>query len=66
MDVPNVELVVQWKATCTLSMLWQRFGCAGRNPALEATAVFLVEKEHFDEICKKKEETKKRKAGKRI
>jgi hypothetical protein len=47
-------------------MLWQRFGCAGRNPALEATAVFLVEKEHFDEICKKKEETKKRKAGKRI
>jgi superfamily II DNA/RNA helicase len=64
MDVPNVELVVQWKATCTLSTLWQRFGRGGQNPALEATAVFLVEKEHFDEIRKKKEETKKRKAAK--
>ncbi|KAF8233809.1 hypothetical protein L208DRAFT_1265108, partial [Tricholoma matsutake] len=30
MDIPDVELVVQWKATCTLSTLWQRFGCAGR------------------------------------
>jgi len=33
---------------------------------LEATAVFLVEKEHFDKIRKKKEETKKRKAGKSV
>ena len=58
MDVPDVELVVQWKATCTLSTLWQRFIHGGWNPALEATAVFLVEKEHFNDICKKKEETK--------
>ncbi|KAF8240354.1 hypothetical protein L208DRAFT_1210713, partial [Tricholoma matsutake] len=54
MDIPDVELVVQWKATCMLSTLWQIFGRAGGDPALEATAVFFIEKEHFNEICKKK------------
>ncbi|KAF8235275.1 hypothetical protein L208DRAFT_1257831, partial [Tricholoma matsutake] len=47
MDVPDVELVVQWKTTCTLSMLWQIFGSAGQNLALEATAVFLIKKGTF-------------------
>ena len=64
MNIPNVEVIVQWKATCTMSMLWQRFGCAGCNPALKATAVFLVEKDHFDKICKEREEKKKWKVSK--
>jgi superfamily II DNA/RNA helicase len=65
MDIPDIKLVVQWKATCTLSMLWQRFGRAGRDKKTQATAIFLVEKDHFDDERKKREETKrKRQVGK--
>ncbi|KAF6747014.1 P-loop containing nucleoside triphosphate hydrolase protein [Ephemerocybe angulata] len=49
LDLPNIKLVVQWRATCSLTTLWQRFGRAGRDPKSEATAVFLVEKELFDD-----------------
>ena len=64
MNIPNVEVVVQWKATCTMLTLWQMFGCAGCNPALKATTVFLVEKDHFNKICKEREEKKKWEANK--
>ena len=63
MDVPDVQLVVQWRATCTLSTMWQWFGHGGRDRSLEATAVFLVEKDHFDETRQKKAEMKKRKCS---
>ena len=49
MDLPDIELVVQWKATCELSMLWQRFGRAARGAGQEATAILLVEKKDTDE-----------------
>ncbi|KAF8475091.1 P-loop containing nucleoside triphosphate hydrolase protein, partial [Kalaharituber pfeilii] len=40
-DIPDVELVVQWdiKDFLTLSDLWQRLGRAGRDPNIQATAV---------------------------
>ena len=59
MDVPDIQLVVQWRATCTLSTLWQQFGRGGRDRSLEVTAVFLVEKEQFDEAQQRKAEMKK-------
>ena len=62
MDVPDVQLVVQWKATCSLAALWQRFGRGGHDQACRATAVILVEKEHFDQERKNKEAQKKTKA----
>jgi hypothetical protein len=49
MDVPDVQLVVQWQATCMLSMMWQQFGCGGHDQFVKVTTVFLVEKDHFDE-----------------
>ena len=58
MDIPDIKLVVQWRATCTLSMQWQRFGCAGRDKKTQATAIFLVEKEHFDDEKKREKRTK--------
>lgn len=64
MDIPDVRVVVQWRATCTVSTLWQRLGRAGRNRSIEATALFLVEKEYFDEEKAKKEERKKSKTEK--
>jgi ERCC4-related helicase len=48
MDIPDIALVIQWKATCSIVTMWQRFGRDGQDQTLEATAVLLAEKEHFD------------------
>ncbi|KAI0337895.1 P-loop containing nucleoside triphosphate hydrolase protein, partial [Trametopsis cervina] len=48
-DIPDVSLVIQFRATCTLIELWQRFGRWGRSRETEATGIFLVEPKHFDE-----------------
>lgn len=49
MDVPDIMLVIQWRATCKLSTLWQWFGRAVRDRCLQGTALLFAEKEHFDE-----------------
>ncbi|KAF9462525.1 P-loop containing nucleoside triphosphate hydrolase protein, partial [Collybia nuda] len=48
MDLPDVEIVVQWKATCDLCTLWQRFGRAARGQGQTATAILLVEPKDLD------------------
>jgi hypothetical protein len=65
MDVSNIGLITQWKARCTLSTLWQRFGRGGRDLKKDAIAVFLVEREHFDHIRKSKAEKLQRRMAKR-
>jgi superfamily II DNA helicase RecQ len=66
MDLPDVELVVQWKATCDLCTLWQRFGRAGRGCDQLATAILLVEKKDTnEERLQKAERAAKRKEKKR-
>lgn len=65
MDLPDVDIVVQWKATCNMCDLWQRFGRAARAPGMEATGILFVEKAHLDdarELKKTNAEAKKRKA----
>jgi superfamily II DNA/RNA helicase len=49
MDLPDIEVVVQWRATCDMCTLWQRFGRAARDRALVGRALFLVEPKHFDD-----------------
>jgi len=49
MDVPDILLAIQWRATCKLPALWQRFGRAARDKDLRGTALLLAEKEHFDD-----------------
>ncbi|KAI6004190.1 P-loop containing nucleoside triphosphate hydrolase protein [Pisolithus albus] len=49
MDVPDILLVIQWRATCKLAALWQRFGRAARDKQLTGTAILFAEKEHFDD-----------------
>lgn len=49
MDIPDIQLVVQYKATCNLCTLWQRFGQAARGSELDATAILLVEKKNTEE-----------------
>ena len=56
MDLPDIQVVVQWHASCNLMTLWQRFGRGARDRTCTAKAIFLVEKEHFDEECEKKNE----------
>ena len=49
MDLPDIKLIVQYKADCDMSTLWQRFGRAARGPGQKATAVLFVEKKDLDE-----------------
>ncbi|KAJ3715337.1 P-loop containing nucleoside triphosphate hydrolase protein [Lentinula raphanica] len=48
LDLPDVCTVVQYRMPNDMCTLWQRFGRAGRDFSLEATAVLLVENSHFD------------------
>lgn len=66
MDVPDIQLVLQWRATCKLSTLWQRFGWAAWNKELCGTAILFAEKEHFDDeraARVERQEQRKRKAA---
>ena len=43
----------QWRATCDLNTLWQRFGRAARGFGTEAVAVLLAESKYFDDTKEK-------------
>ncbi|EPQ54869.1 P-loop containing nucleoside triphosphate hydrolase protein [Gloeophyllum trabeum ATCC 11539] len=49
LDLPDITLIVQWRATCDINTLWQRFGRAARSDGIVGTAVLFVEKGQFDE-----------------
>lgn len=59
-------MVVQWRLTCDLNTLWQRFGRATRDPDLEAVAILFVEAKYFDEEREKKTRSQKRKAEQQL
>ena len=48
MDLDDIYYVVQWKVTCDLNSLWQRFGRGGRGQGTEAVAILLAEKKYFE------------------
>ncbi|KAI5999082.1 P-loop containing nucleoside triphosphate hydrolase protein, partial [Pisolithus albus] len=49
MDVPDILMVIQWRASCNLSALWQHFGRAARDRQLAGTALLFAEKEYFND-----------------
>jgi superfamily II DNA or RNA helicase len=49
MDVPDIEIIIQWRATCHLGTLWQRLGRAARNKNVMGTGLLFAEKEYFDD-----------------
>jgi superfamily II DNA/RNA helicase len=66
MDLPNITLIIQWKATYDLCTLWQRFGRAVRDLKLEGKALLLVESKYFDKTKEARAnaaQEKKRKAA---
>lgn len=61
--MPDIMIIVQWGATCSISTLWQRFGRCVRNPELAGIAILLAEKDQFEmERMKKAENAAKRRA----
>ena len=50
MDILDIRLVIQWRASCSLSTIWQRWGRAVRNRDLQGTAILFTEKEYFDDV----------------
>ncbi|THH18248.1 hypothetical protein EW146_g2695 [Bondarzewia mesenterica] len=47
-DLPDIALVIQWRAKCGICTLWQRFGRGAHDPNLKATAVLFAEAKYFD------------------
>jgi ATP-dependent DNA helicase RecQ len=54
-------MIIQWRVTCDMCTLWQRFGRAARLVSLCAVAILIAESKYFDAKPGKKE-PKKRKA----
>lgn len=55
--------MIQWRCSCDLDTLWQRFGRAARGQGRTGLAVLFTEEKHTDEFkAKEKERAEKRKA----
>jgi superfamily II DNA helicase RecQ len=63
MDIPDVQVVVQYKATCEFCTLWQRFGRAAQGPGQQGVGLLLVE--HKD-ICNDKTPKKRTNSSKEV
>jgi len=48
-DIPDIQIVVQYGAPKELSTWWQRAGRAGHDLSIDAIAILLVEPRHFDD-----------------
>ncbi|KAI1781685.1 P-loop containing nucleoside triphosphate hydrolase protein, partial [Ganoderma leucocontextum] len=71
-DVATIQIIVQWRPTCDIDTLWQRFGRAARGAGTEGLAILIVDGKHFDEAKaaaqardKKKKDTAEKKATER-
>ncbi|KAI0310051.1 P-loop containing nucleoside triphosphate hydrolase protein [Amylostereum chailletii] len=47
-DIPDIRVIIQWRLTCTMEALWQRFGRAARDPSLEGVAIIFVPPKELD------------------
>lgn len=66
MDLADIMLIIQWRASCDLCTLWQRFGRAARDLKLQGKALFLVEPRYFDEYKEKLAKAAEKRKRKRI
>ena len=48
MDIPDIELIIQWRYISSLCTLFQRLGRAGRGKGTQATGIYLVESQYID------------------
>ncbi|KAI0313652.1 P-loop containing nucleoside triphosphate hydrolase protein, partial [Amylostereum chailletii] len=47
-DIPDIRVIIQWKLTCNMESIWQRFGRAAHDPNMEGVAIIFVESKHLD------------------
>ncbi|KAI0682463.1 P-loop containing nucleoside triphosphate hydrolase protein [Cytidiella melzeri] len=52
-NIPDVDFVGQWCATCNMNTLWQRLKRVGRGPGTEGVAVLFAESKYFNDSCAK-------------
>ncbi|KAB5595270.1 hypothetical protein CTheo_1348 [Ceratobasidium theobromae] len=55
-DIPDIDIVVQYQLASKYCTISQRFGRAGRNPTRKAKSVLLVEPKYFDDTKQKAKE----------
>ncbi|TFK20869.1 P-loop containing nucleoside triphosphate hydrolase protein, partial [Coprinopsis marcescibilis] len=48
LDIPFIQIIIQFRYVKSLCVLMQRFGRAGRGIGTEACAIYLVEPKYFD------------------
>ncbi|KAF4615749.1 hypothetical protein D9613_012407 [Agrocybe pediades] len=60
LDIPDIELVVQWRFVASLCTLFQRLGRAARGPKTRGKAIYFVEAQYFDGNQKKTTGKRKR------
>ncbi|KIJ12990.1 hypothetical protein PAXINDRAFT_14203 [Paxillus involutus ATCC 200175] len=61
MDVSDIVIVGQWRATCNLSTIWQQWGRAARDRGLPGHVVLFAEKDYFDDVREAKHQRKAKK-----
>lgn len=57
-DVSSIDIIIQWKATCNMDTLLQRFGRGARDPQRFAWAILFAEPSHFDDERQRIEEAR--------
>ncbi|RDB20010.1 ATP-dependent DNA helicase RecQ [Hypsizygus marmoreus] len=63
LDIPDIELVIQWRYVPSLCTLTQRLGRGARRSSAEASGIYLVEPKYFDHHKNKASGIQKRKRG---
>ncbi|KIM60426.1 hypothetical protein SCLCIDRAFT_16348 [Scleroderma citrinum Foug A] len=54
MDISNICIVVQWKATCSLSTIWHCWGHAAQHCGLQGIVILFCKKGYFDDVHEEK------------
>ncbi|KAI0681967.1 P-loop containing nucleoside triphosphate hydrolase protein, partial [Cytidiella melzeri] len=65
LDIPNIEIVVQWKVPNNLDTLIQHFGRAVRDYSLQGVAILISEPQWFYEDQKRLQKTREQRRAKR-
>jgi hypothetical protein len=59
-DIPDVLVIVQWRAPKDLNILIQCFGCAAQDFSLQAVAILIAEPRWFLEEDRKEQACKRK------
>ncbi|KAF9498371.1 P-loop containing nucleoside triphosphate hydrolase protein [Pleurotus eryngii] len=66
MDLADIAVIVQFKSTCDLNSLFQRFGQAARGCDQSAVAILLVDKKDTDESRMKSQQAAQKRKEKKL